>query len=361
MKRIALLFNLLLFLCFSLVAQEKTTQIKFSETLHNFGTIKEEGGLVSHNFEFTNIGKAPLIITKVMSSCGCTVSEWPKEPILPGAKGVIKTSYNPKGRPGPFNQSITIYSNASASGDVITLRGQVRPREKTVEEIYRRKIGELGIANSHLSFGKVLVDQTKVDTIKVFNFSSEPLRISFENLPKHISVLSIPNEIKAKEKGSIVLSFDAGKVIDWGFVIDRVKLKINDENVQGNIISLSANIEEDFSKLTEKELASAPQINFLEIQKDFGNVNEGEIIEHEFIFTNTGKSDLIIRKIKASCGCTTAAPKESIIKPGQKSSLSASFKTSGFSGRQSKTITVITNDPVKSTMVLRLSGTVNKK
>lgn len=361
MKRIAYSAVFIIFLGFSLMAQERATQIKFTATTHNFGVIKEEGGLVSSNFEFTNIGNAPLIITNVLSSCGCTVSEWPKEPILPGAKGMIKASYNPKGRPGPFNQSITIYSNASASGDVITLRGQVRPREKTVEEIYRRKIGEMGVANSHLSFGKVFNDQTKVDTLKVYNFSEEPLKVSFENIPKHVSVLNMPDKIDSKATGSIAFSFDASKVIDWGFVIDRIKLKINGENLQGNIISLSANIEEDFSKLTEKELAKAPKINFLQVQKDFGNVQEGEVIEHDFVFTNIGKSDLIIRKIKASCGCTTVAPKESIIKPGQQSSLSASFRTSGFSGRQSKTITVITNDPVKSTMVLRLSGTVTKK
>ncbi|PKP40603.1 MAG: hypothetical protein CVT95_13435 [Bacteroidetes bacterium HGW-Bacteroidetes-12] len=361
MKHSILNLAIILLFSFGIMAQEKTTQIQFTSTIHNFGIIKEEAGVVSHTFEFTNIGNAPLIITRVASSCGCTVSEWPKEPLLPGVKGYIKTSYNPKGRPGPINQSITVYSNATLSGDVLTLRGQVMPREKTIEEIYRRKIGELGVSNSHISLGNVLVDQTKTDTLKVYNFGSSPLSITLEMVPKHITILQKPEKLEPNEKGNIVFSFDANKVNDWGFVLNRIRLKINDENLNGNTISISANIEEDFSSLSEKELANAPQISFVDIQKDFGNVNEGDVIEHEFVFTNTGKSDLIIRKIKASCGCTTAAPKLSVIKPGEQSSLSASFRTAGFTGRQSKTITVITNDPVRSTMVLRLSGSVAKR
>ena len=161
--------------------------------------------------------------------------------------------------------------------------------------------------------------------------------------------------------GYLVVTFFANQANDWGFVVNRIRLKVNNENPQGNLISISANIEEDFSVLTEKDLANAPQIEFTQVNKDFGTVKEGDVIEHEFIFTNTGKSDLIIRKIRSSCGCTTAAPKVSVIKPGEQSSLSASFRTSGFTGRQSKTVTVITNDPKRSTVVLRLSGTVTKQ
>jgi hypothetical protein len=344
-----------------LTAQEKAPGIQFSSVVHNFGTIKEDGGLVSKTFKFTNNGDTPLIISKVSSSCGCTASEWSKEPLLPSGESTIKITYNPKGKPGPFNQSITIYSNASASGKVLTIRGHVSPRAKTLEEIYRRKIGELGVSNSHLSVGKVFVDEIKVDTLKLYNFDSNPLRLTFEMIPKHITILSSPDVLEPHKEGNVIIAFDANKLNDWGFVINRIRVKVNDENLQGNLISVSANIEENFSMLSEKELANSPQIEFTEINKDFGTVNEGEVIEHEFLFTNTGKSDLIIRKIKASCGCTTAAPKTTVIKPGEQSSLSASFRTNGFSGRQSKTITVISNDPNRSTMALRLSGTVSKK
>ncbi len=353
--------SLLLFFSLATVAQVAGPQVQVTKNVHNFGIIKEEGGPVSHSFEIKNAGNSPLIITKVTSSCGCTASEWPKEPILPGAIATVKATYNPKNRPGSFIQSITVYSNAASTGTVLTIRGQVEPREKTPEEIFRRRIGDLGISNSHITVGKVTNTEKAFNSLDVYNFGDNPITVTFDRVPNHISIEAKPKTIKPKETGKIEVSFDASKTDDWGFVISRISVLINDKQSQGNLISISGNIEEDFSKLSEKELANAPQISFSETQKDFGTIDEGVVIKHDFEFTNTGKSDLIIRKIRASCGCTTVAPSVSVIKPGEKSSISASFRTNGFNGRQSKTITVITNDPKQSTMVLRLTGSINKK
>lgn len=359
MKRIAITLLALLASAF-LYAQQTSPVISFDKETHNFGVINEQDGPVSYRFKLTNKGEVPLIINRISTSCGCTASEWQKKPILPGESTTIKSTYNPKGRPGRFNQRLTVFTNASSSGTVLTLRGQVRPRPKTKEDIYRRRIGELGLTNSHASLGKVIVNETKSDTLKVYNFSNDPMSLLFDRVPDYIKIEAKPSNLKPEQEGLILVTFDASKIDDWGFVINRVRIKINDENPQRNLISVTANIEEDFSKLSEKELANAPKIEFEEVNKDFGTVDEGDEIKHEFVFRNTGKSNLIIRKIRASCGCTTAAPKVSVLEPGKKTSLSASFRTRGFSGRQTKTITVISNDPEHPKMVLRLSGTVKK-
>ena len=119
-------------------------------------------------------------------------------------------------------------------------------------------------------------------------------------------------------------------------------------------------IEEDFSKLTQKDLENAPKAEFNTLQYDFGTVKSGDPVNYDFVLKNTGKTDLIIRKIKASCGCTTATPSKSVLKPGESTGRSTSFRTAGYSGRQGKTITVITNDPRNSTLILRLTGNVDK-
>ncbi|HOP04146.1 MAG TPA: DUF1573 domain-containing protein [Tenuifilaceae bacterium] len=361
MRTLSFVFSIVLAFSLATNAQNKAASISPVKTVHDFGTIKEEDGKVSFDFEITNDGEAPLIINRVSSSCGCTTPVWPKEPIPPGGKGSVKATYDPKGRPGPFNKTITIFSNASASGTVLSIKGQVTPRTKTPEETYRKRIGDLGLANSHMSMGKLFLSEIRIDSLPVYNFGSEPMEITFQNVPKHITVTAEPKVLKPKEKGSIIVLFDSNKQNDWGFIIERVRLQLNGESPQGNLLSVSANIEEDFSKLTEEELAKAPKIVFNELNKDFGTIDEGSPVEYEFVFTNQGESDLIIRKIKASCGCTTVAPKVTVIKPGESSSLSASFRTKGYSGRQSKSITVITNDPKQSTIVLRLTGVVNKK
>jgi Protein of unknown function (DUF1573) len=83
---------------------------------HDFGNIAE-GPVAEYVFEFKNTGKEPLIIQSASASCGCTTPEWPKEPILPGKKGKITVRYNTQGRPGPFNKTVYISSNAATEKD----------------------------------------------------------------------------------------------------------------------------------------------------------------------------------------------------------------------------------------------------
>ena len=113
---------------------EKGAKIEFSKETHDYGTIKYEGDPYCE-FEFKNTGDEPLIISNAKGSCGCTVPEWPKEPIAPGAKGVISVKYDTK-RPGAINKSVTITSNAingsfdattKTSTNILRIKGNVLP------------------------------------------------------------------------------------------------------------------------------------------------------------------------------------------------------------------------------------------
>jgi hypothetical protein len=97
--------------------------IEFETTDHDFGTIAE-GGDGTYEFIFKNTGKEPLVLSNVRSSCGCTVPEWPKEPILKGDKGKIKVSYNTR-ITGSFSKSITVYSNAAEAPVVLIIKGKI--------------------------------------------------------------------------------------------------------------------------------------------------------------------------------------------------------------------------------------------
>src|SRR5690554_2443140 len=107
-KKIIFLFSLVLI---SFYGFSQGT-FKFSnEDKHDFGLV-EEGKLATYEFEFTNTGSAPIIMSGVRASCGCTTPSWTKEPIPPGGKGSVTASYNSAGRPGAFNKTIPITSNA---------------------------------------------------------------------------------------------------------------------------------------------------------------------------------------------------------------------------------------------------------
>jgi len=99
------------------------TEMTFKFTEHNFGNV-ESGSDVSYDFEFVNTGKAPLIINNVSTSCGCTTPSWPREPVPSKGRAVIKVKYD-SNRIGNFNKTITVYSNATNSPVVLSIKGNV--------------------------------------------------------------------------------------------------------------------------------------------------------------------------------------------------------------------------------------------
>ena len=116
----------------SLKAKKNAPFIMLEVSEHDFGTIPYNGD-GTFEFKFKNTGKSPLIISNCQASCGCTVPEWPKDPIAKNGTGVIKVKYNTT-RVGHFQKTVTIQSNSSNSPVVITIKGDVekQPEEKTV-------------------------------------------------------------------------------------------------------------------------------------------------------------------------------------------------------------------------------------
>ncbi len=123
MKKVVLLLFVGL-LAISVNAQEKTAKIKFKVETLNFGVI-DKGSDGVRIFEFTNTGDAPLIISKVSSSCGCTIPKKPEAPIMPGEDGEIQVKYDTK-RVGPIRKAITVISNADTPTKVLKIKGEVK-------------------------------------------------------------------------------------------------------------------------------------------------------------------------------------------------------------------------------------------
>lgn len=99
---------------------------KWKDSIHNFGEVTESGE-ISWDFEFTNTGDAPLIITNAQTSCGCDVANWNKEMILPGKKGKINYKYLTTGHPGYFTKSISVFANTIPNVVILTAKGDVLP------------------------------------------------------------------------------------------------------------------------------------------------------------------------------------------------------------------------------------------
>lgn len=131
MKKITALFVMIAFAAVAF-AQEPTenqsgAEIKFEKTNHDFGDITQ-GERVEHIFTFENTGSEPLVLSNVLASCGCTASDWSRDPIAPGGTGTIKVTYNSTGRSGVQSKVVRVLSNAKTPETRVTIRANVLPK-----------------------------------------------------------------------------------------------------------------------------------------------------------------------------------------------------------------------------------------
>lgn len=340
------------------VAQEKA-KIVFEKTVHDYGSFKEAAGVQTTTFKFTNKGAVPLVLSNVRASCGCTTPKWTREPVAPNASGEIQVSYNPKNRPGSFNKTVTISSNAENSSVILRIKGTVAQREKTLAELYPRKIGALRVKTNHVSFAKLVQTAVATKELDLINDTDKPIAVGLRTVPKHLKVTVEPETIPAKGKGKLIVTYNAKEANTFGFASHRIYLSLDGSKDYKSSVGVSCTISEDFGSMSAEELANAPVVKFNESSHDFGEMKQGDKKDYTFTITNEGKSDLIIRRVRSSCGCTAVAPAKKVIAGGETAPVKVTFDSRGKRGRQSKSVTVITNDPKTPTTTLRITSNVS--
>ena len=111
------------------VSNMKVTEMTFNKVEHDFGTINQ-GDKVDYTFKFTNTGQNDLLISNAVGSCGCTVPEYPKEPIKPGKTGKIKVIFNSAGKSGQQTKTVTINTNTASGTEKLTIKASIVGGEK---------------------------------------------------------------------------------------------------------------------------------------------------------------------------------------------------------------------------------------
>ena len=322
---------------------------------------EEEAGRQTFNFIVTNTGNQPLVIQKVTASCGCTTPEWTRQPIVPGGQGKVTAIYDPANRPGVFDKTLTVYTNTKPASTTLTIKGEVTPREKTVEELFTFPVGAVRFESNNLAFANVKKTELKNKEMQIINTSANPVKVEFDILPAHLKLKAEPETLKPGQKGRVTGTYDATKNSGWGYVNDMVKIKLNSVLQENVYYYVSANLVEDFSSLSKEDMANAPVFKLVTATANLGKIKGSSQYDVEFKFTNEGKRDLIIRHIRSTCGCTAVQQENQGIgiKPGESSSIKAVFNSGGYKGPVTKVIYVYTNDPKNSEAVLMLNAEVD--
>jgi hypothetical protein len=351
-------------------AQETSSMPVFSptETSYDFGTIGETDGYAEHIFKFKNTGNAPLVISRVQASCGCTKPEWTQQPVEPGKDGVIIITFNPKGRIGNFNKTATVYTNEDNGykRHKLTITGLVVEKPSDPLASYVDTIGGVGITKKDVIYKHLLPLSSNTDIFYIKNYQTETVYFTWENVPEYIRIKS-PDSLKADWPGEVSVIIDGTKTTDKrGRIKDTFTWTVRNQagKVLGSEnITATANYVDDFSKLSPLQSVNMPRLEIENQQLLFDNVKGGFLgfggaDSKEFLLTNTGKSDLTLHSI-TSDDYRVHLPElfGKTIKAGESLAVRATVKAKELNTTVIDTkIYVVCNDPKGPVRMIKVSA-----
>ncbi len=315
----------------------------FREMIFDFGQVEESQDHVDHEFVFTNNSGRPLNILSVQASCGCTTPGWTKGAIQPGRTGFVKASFDPKGRPGYFNKSLTINTDLSSTPVILQIKGQVV--NQTYASEFPVEDGSLHFQSRSINFNKVYINKDPVTLQFPFeNAGPDAIKFLSVSKPAYFKV-EMPGQVAPKSKGIIRITYDGKARNTFGFASDNIQFTTDDAGKEIKSFSVFASLEEYYALPYGEELLKPPAMVLKESTVDVGRYRPGITIERDVVLRNTGKRDLLIKAIQGNCSCITAEIERKTIRGGDSTTLRITFKPQNRGGTQQKAITVYSNDP----------------
>ncbi|MFN5026258.1 MAG: DUF1573 domain-containing protein [Bacteroidota bacterium] len=330
----------------------------FDLTNHNFGKINESDGKVKHVFKYRNIGQFPVTILSVDPGCGCTAAEFKKTPIAQGEQGGITIEFDPQNRLGGMDRTIVVRTDGKPEFTYLSISGEViNPRSEYLA-LFPSVQGNVRFSDYNINFPSILDSRTDSTVVTILNNSSKNLHITSIKGPYHIRGVAKTPVLIPGQSADIMLYYYGEMVNDYGSRLDEVFIQTSDDTLPQKILNVRANIIQDFSGMTEKEKKNPPVAFTSTNEVDFGEVYLGEVVSRDFMITNKGKSDLRIRKAKASCGCTVGSYTKDVIKKGKTGIVTIKFNAKDLRGNISKDVLIFVNDPSRPVIQVKVKARV---
>ena len=347
----------------SLVALSASAQssLRFTRTVWDFGTIREDDGKVSCTFEYVNRGKQPVVIDQVNVSCGCTTPEFSRKPILAGERGVMKVTFDPANRPGEFSKEITVFTGGRRYRTMLRITGSVIGRTKSVEELYPAAVGESGlrVSTRTLPFNYVTQNERKSLYINYINTLPEPIAVRLtqsaeSGFLRHNFPQTIPAGASGRAEFTYAVSRSSGF---FGELSDKFELRVEGSD-DVMLIATNGYAIERF-EILNNELA--PKAEFERQMLKFEEVNKSDKpFTLSVRLTNNGGEPLFVRSIAPSHeAITTSLAAGAKVEPSKSVVMTVTVDPSKLDyGRAIERIVLITNDPERPMRQLRITGVV---
>ena len=351
-------------LCMALTAVAMIAQqpvITFEKTEHDFGKINEADGRVSTVFTFKNEGMTPLVLSNVRASCGCTTPTWTKEPVEPGQEGSITVTYNPNGRPGRFQKTVTITSNASEPTKKVYIKGEVIPKQSKPSDKMHVVMGDLRMKTKTLDLGTIKKGEMGKGELEYTNSSAAEHSVELAVSPAEPYLINqvTLSPVKTDEVGKFVFALDTndnklyGPISANAYVVIDGKKELTDDYK----LTITATVEEDFSQMSQEEKMQAPILE-TENKIDLGTIVSGKTLKYSHPIKNTGVKPLEIRRVYSSDNRITLKPCKAV-KSGRKGFITIEIPTDGKKpGTYNRDIIIMTNDYKQSHKSVNISWTI---
>lgn len=359
MKRLLPILLLGLFSLFLGSTYAQNRALTFTNPRHDFATIAEDGGVVSHTFICTNTSDKPIVILKVSGGCSCTTADFSREPILPGKQSTITVHFDPMNQPeGKLARKVAV--TTSEGNLLLTFTGFITPRKKEISEQYPIILSD-GVrleANTH-AFGYVEHEKAIRSSIGIINTSTKP--ISLQLTPTTSSgVLDIryPTTLQPKEAAAIDFGYNIEKGSNiYGSLEDVFKIEIDKKVSRYRLIISGIAID-------KRELSSDKEWQKIQLSENFikfGTLKRSsKEINKSLEIHNFGLEPLIIRKIECNNSSFKVRLSGKTTIPGDgKSKLTVTIDPSRCDfGAVTARITIVSNDPQYPTKSFRVSAIV---
>ena len=332
--------------------------VRFEEKIHDFGDLTIADKSVSCKFTFTNISKKPVVVHNVVSSCGCTVPHWTKQPVKPGEKGAIEVTFKNDQGAYPFSKSITAYISGVNRPVILHIKGVVYGKKLTLKEMYTHTVGGvLGTRETTLALGNMYQGKSKSDATSIANLSDKPVKVQAVSEDEALSVAVVPNPIPAGSKASLAYTVNTARgekrwgnsEYTFGFVVDG---KMAEEKMR-----VVTTIADSFDGYTQAQKEKGPVPSFEKGYWDLETITAGSVLEHTITVKNTGKSQLVIYKIDSDDGRTTVLTQAPVkVAAGKSAQIKIKYDTSTLEGEFVSIVTLTTNSPLRPRLDFFING-----
>lgn len=338
-----------------MLAAGASAEIRWVNDDYNFGAFDEDGGRVPCSFRFINMGPDDISIKNVRPQCGCTTTTYTRDIIAPGDTGVINAEFNPTGRPGRFDKQVSVLFSDGSRGMVV-LRGVVIGSSNTLRSRYPVEAGKMKMRGDQVSFGTIYKGRGKTSFFEVYNASADSAAVHLGGVPSYVRVKPSADPVPPGEQSILAVTMSPGPKTLYGILTDSMTVSLGDSPAV--TVGLQAIIEEDFANLTPGQVASAPQIKVSADRVDFGRYDPaGGLLHGEFTIENTGRNDLLLRRVYTMDPGVTLVPSTEKIKRGKKATVKVTVDPSALPAPLlNARVQVIANDPVSPLTLVRLVG-----